>query len=55
VRLAELLDEWVAAGRPSASELRMTVYPAGAPLPPDAETVVRKAHSQLVLHWPTHP
>jgi protein-L-isoaspartate(D-aspartate) O-methyltransferase len=52
-RLAELLDEWAAEGRPSASDLRMTVYPADAVPPATAHTVVRKEHSQLVLDWPS--
>jgi protein-L-isoaspartate(D-aspartate) O-methyltransferase len=51
-RLADLAEEWVAVGRPSASELRIAAYPADVPLPPTVESVVRKPHCQLALHWP---
>jgi protein-L-isoaspartate(D-aspartate) O-methyltransferase len=51
-RLAGLLEAWVAAGRPTASELRMRAYPAGVAPPSGPGAVVNKAHSQLVLDWP---
>ncbi|HEX4357263.1 MAG TPA: methyltransferase, FxLD system [Pseudonocardia sp.] len=51
-RLAGLLGDWAAAGRPSATELRMRAYPAGVAPPTGPGSVVRKAHSQLVLDWP---
>jgi protein-L-isoaspartate(D-aspartate) O-methyltransferase len=51
-RLSGLLGAWAAAGRPSAAELRMRAYPAGATPPLGDGSVVRKAHSQLVLDWP---
>jgi protein-L-isoaspartate(D-aspartate) O-methyltransferase len=54
-RLTGLLGDWAAAGRPSAAELRMRAYPADATPPPGAGSVVRKAHSQLVLDWPETP
>lgn len=51
-RLGGLLGAWAAAGRPSAAELRMRAYPSDTTPPPGAGSVLRKAHSQLVLDWP---
>jgi protein-L-isoaspartate(D-aspartate) O-methyltransferase len=56
-RLHGLLDQWLAAGRPSATGLRMRAYPPEAPMSelPPAATVLRKPHSRLVLDWPVNP
>lgn len=54
-RLADLADEWLVAGRPSANELRMTAYPADIVPPPSAGIVLPKLHCQLVLDWSLRP
>ncbi|HEY1915348.1 MAG TPA: methyltransferase domain-containing protein [Streptosporangiaceae bacterium] len=52
VRLAGLVREWAAAGRPGYADLRISAWPAGAarPATPSA-AVIDKTHTSLVLSW----
>jgi protein-L-isoaspartate(D-aspartate) O-methyltransferase len=52
VRLAGLVREWAAAGRPGYADLRISAWPAGAvrPATPGA-AVIDKTHTSLVLSW----
>jgi protein-L-isoaspartate(D-aspartate) O-methyltransferase len=55
-RLARLLAEWHAAGRPAATELSVRAHPVDTDPPlPGPGTVIRKRHSALVLDWPGNP
>jgi protein-L-isoaspartate(D-aspartate) O-methyltransferase len=56
-RLCTLLDGWVAAGRPTAAELRMTVVPRAAvtPVAGPGAAVLNKEHSRLLVGWAGGP
>lgn len=54
-RLAAAAREWLAAGRPSASRLLLTVHLDDPPHPcpdPPGTVRLRKTHSRLTLAWP---
>jgi protein-L-isoaspartate(D-aspartate) O-methyltransferase len=54
-RLAALIGAWVRAGRPAATELSVSAYPAGVEPPPSGGALVRKRHSTLLLDWSANP
>ncbi|MBV9313420.1 MAG: methyltransferase, FxLD system [Pseudonocardia sp.] len=51
-RLVNYLGRWLAAGRPSAAELRLRVYPTGSSAAVSGVRELRKEHSRLILDWP---
>lgn len=52
-RLASRLAAWHEAGRPSASDLTLAAYPAGAAVPEaPGQVILDRRHARLVLAWP---